>query len=212
MGVNIFHGYGFGIAKPGGFVPVAISTLVHSSEWAHSRCIPFGASHSRLHSGPRKTSAQRTSSSTSRRLTSPSMPSLTGQPYTGSWPFPITGIWSSRCCPRLGYLSCGVTAPLRWWLSRSCTSWRQKLLARMTEGGTPQPLVPRRLPRCQWCSRLEQTVDPSRPSRLARTPPRPPASQAIWRRNRNLRLSPSSEQMSTFSHGNRRRCLGSLGR
>jgi hypothetical protein len=27
MGVNIFHGYGFGIAKPGGFVPVAISTL-----------------------------------------------------------------------------------------------------------------------------------------------------------------------------------------
>jgi hypothetical protein len=27
MGVNIFHVYGFGIAKPGGFVPVAISTL-----------------------------------------------------------------------------------------------------------------------------------------------------------------------------------------
>jgi hypothetical protein len=26
MGVNIFHGYEFGIAKPGGFVPVAIST------------------------------------------------------------------------------------------------------------------------------------------------------------------------------------------
>jgi hypothetical protein len=26
MDVNIFHGYGFGIAKPGGFVPVAIST------------------------------------------------------------------------------------------------------------------------------------------------------------------------------------------
>jgi hypothetical protein len=26
MGVNIFHGYGFGIAKPDGFVPVAIST------------------------------------------------------------------------------------------------------------------------------------------------------------------------------------------
>jgi hypothetical protein len=25
MGVNIFHGYGFGIAKPSGFVPVAIS-------------------------------------------------------------------------------------------------------------------------------------------------------------------------------------------
>ena len=31
MGVNIFHGYGFGIAKPGGFVPVAISsgTIAH---------------------------------------------------------------------------------------------------------------------------------------------------------------------------------------
>jgi hypothetical protein len=27
MGVNIFHGYGFGIAKPDGFVPVAISML-----------------------------------------------------------------------------------------------------------------------------------------------------------------------------------------
>jgi hypothetical protein len=26
MGVNIFHEYGFGIAKPGGFVPVAISS------------------------------------------------------------------------------------------------------------------------------------------------------------------------------------------
>ena len=25
MGVNIFHGYGFGTAKPSGFVPVAIS-------------------------------------------------------------------------------------------------------------------------------------------------------------------------------------------
>jgi hypothetical protein len=25
MGINIFHGYGFGIAKPDGFVPVAIS-------------------------------------------------------------------------------------------------------------------------------------------------------------------------------------------
>jgi hypothetical protein len=36
MGVNIFHGYGFGIAKPGGFVPVAISNsevqLVETAE------------------------------------------------------------------------------------------------------------------------------------------------------------------------------------
>jgi hypothetical protein len=27
MGVNIFHEYGFGIAKPDGFIPVAISNL-----------------------------------------------------------------------------------------------------------------------------------------------------------------------------------------
>jgi hypothetical protein len=27
MGTDIFHGYGFGTAKPSGFVPVAISTL-----------------------------------------------------------------------------------------------------------------------------------------------------------------------------------------
>jgi hypothetical protein len=27
MGINIFHGYGFGTAKPSGFVPVDISRL-----------------------------------------------------------------------------------------------------------------------------------------------------------------------------------------
>jgi hypothetical protein len=27
MSINIFHGYGFGIAKPDGFVPVAISIV-----------------------------------------------------------------------------------------------------------------------------------------------------------------------------------------
>jgi hypothetical protein len=27
MSINIFHGYGFGIAKPGGFVPIAISSI-----------------------------------------------------------------------------------------------------------------------------------------------------------------------------------------
>jgi hypothetical protein len=32
MGVNIFHGYEFGIAKPGGFVPVAISRRKSSEE------------------------------------------------------------------------------------------------------------------------------------------------------------------------------------
>jgi hypothetical protein len=26
MGIDIFHGYGFGTVKPSGFVPVAIST------------------------------------------------------------------------------------------------------------------------------------------------------------------------------------------
>jgi hypothetical protein len=31
MGVNIFRGYGFGIAKPSGFVPVAISRHVAKS-------------------------------------------------------------------------------------------------------------------------------------------------------------------------------------
>jgi hypothetical protein len=34
MGVNIFHGYEFGIAKPGGFVPVAISRCVVGGGWA----------------------------------------------------------------------------------------------------------------------------------------------------------------------------------
>jgi hypothetical protein len=28
MDIDIFHGYGFGIAKPSGFVPVAISNCV----------------------------------------------------------------------------------------------------------------------------------------------------------------------------------------
>jgi hypothetical protein len=43
------------------------------------------------------------------------------------------GIWSSRCRPLLGSSPCGATAPLRLRLSRSCTPWRRKLLARMTE-------------------------------------------------------------------------------
>jgi hypothetical protein len=110
--------------------------LVHSPEWALNWCITLGASCSWLHSGQRKTSAQRTSSSTLRRLTSRSMPSLAGRPCTGSWPLPITGIWSSRCRPQLGSSSCGATAPLRLRLWRSCTPWRQKLLARTTERGT----------------------------------------------------------------------------
>jgi hypothetical protein len=119
------------------------------SEVGHNRCIPLGASCSRLHSGQRRTSARRTSSSTSQRLTSPSMPSLAGRPCTSSWPLPIMGIWSSRCRPLLGSSSCGATMPLRWRLSRSCTPWRQKMLARTTEGRTPRPLVPRCLPKVQ---------------------------------------------------------------
>jgi hypothetical protein len=31
MGIDIFHGYGFGTAKPSGFVPVAISRLEHET-------------------------------------------------------------------------------------------------------------------------------------------------------------------------------------
>jgi hypothetical protein len=186
--------------------------LAHSPEWALNRCIPLGASHSRLLSGLRKTSALRTFSSTLRRLTSLSMPSLAGWPYTGSWPLPITGTWSSRCHPLLGSSPCGATAPLRLQLSRSCTPWRQKPLAQMTGGGTPRLPVPRRLPRCLRCNHLGQTASPSRPSGLAGIPPRPLASRAICRRNRKSRSSPSSRQMPKYSHGNRHRCLGSLGR
>jgi hypothetical protein len=75
-------------------------------------------------------------------------------------------------------------------------------------GGTPRLPVPR----CQRCSHPEQTAVPSRPSRSAWTPPRPLASRVIWQRNRKSRSSLSSRQMSTYLHGNRRRCLGSPGR
>jgi hypothetical protein len=88
---------------------------------ALNRCIPLGASRSRLHSGLRKTSAQRTSSSMLRRLTSRSMPSLAGRPCTGPWPLPITGIWSSRCRLQPGSSPCGAITPLRLRLWRSCT-------------------------------------------------------------------------------------------
>jgi hypothetical protein len=79
-------------------------------------------------------------------------------------------------------------------------------------GGTPRLPVSRRLPRCLGYNHLEKTAVPSRPSSSAGIPPRPLASWAIWRRNRKSRSSPSSKQMSTYSHGNRRRCLGSPGR
>jgi hypothetical protein len=138
----------------------------------------------------------------------PSTPSSADQPCTGSWALPITGIWSSRCRPQPRSSPCVATAPLRLQLWRSCTPWRQRLLARMTEGGTPRPLGPRRLPRCQKCGHLEQTTSLSRSSSSVRVPPRPLALRVIWRRNRNSRLSPSFRQMSTCSHGSHHRCLG----
>jgi hypothetical protein len=53
---------------------------------------------------------------------------------------------------------------------------------------------------------------PIKATRLYADSPRPLALRVIWRKNRNSRLSPSSRQMPTCSHGSRRRCLGSPGR
>jgi hypothetical protein len=39
IGIDIFHGYGFGMAKPSGFVPVAISILALSCGTLKSPCI-----------------------------------------------------------------------------------------------------------------------------------------------------------------------------
>jgi hypothetical protein len=80
--------------------------------------------------------------------------------------------------------------------------------SRPDDRGTPQPLAPRRLPRCRRCGHPERTMSPSRPSSSAQVPPRPLALRVIWRKNRNSRSSPSSSQMPTCSHGSRRRCLG----
>jgi hypothetical protein len=55
---------------------------------------PLGSIALPSHSGPKRTFAQRTYSSMSRRLTSRSMPSLADRPYSTSWPFPTTSIWS----------------------------------------------------------------------------------------------------------------------
>jgi hypothetical protein len=51
----------------------------------------------------------------------PSMPSSAGRPCTGSWPLPITGIWSLRCHPWPGSSLCRATAPLCLRLWKSCT-------------------------------------------------------------------------------------------
>jgi hypothetical protein len=50
MGVNIFHGYEFGIAKPGGFVPVASLVLIWHSNGLETT--PSDAGH--LHSCTRR--------------------------------------------------------------------------------------------------------------------------------------------------------------
>jgi hypothetical protein len=46
MGIDIFHGYGFGMAKPSGFVPVAISR--HSSSRLR---LPTSAPHTNMMTG-----------------------------------------------------------------------------------------------------------------------------------------------------------------
>jgi hypothetical protein len=47
------------------------------------------------------------------------------------------------------------------------------------EGGTPRPLAPRHLPRCQRCGHPERTTSPLRPSGSAQIPPRPLALRVI---------------------------------
>jgi hypothetical protein len=47
MGVNIFHGYEFGIAKLGGFVPVAISSCARRLHVPLARCALLATSRSR---------------------------------------------------------------------------------------------------------------------------------------------------------------------
>jgi hypothetical protein len=80
------------------------------------------------------------------------------------------------------------------------------------EGRDPSTSYTKTPTKCLRCNHLGQTASPSRPSGLARIPPRPLASRVIWRRNRNSRSSPSSRQTPTYSHGNHLRCLGSPGR
>jgi hypothetical protein len=76
----------------------------------------------------------------------------------------------------------------------------------------PSTPTPRRPSRRQRYNHLEWMVSPSTPSGSLRTPPRPLALRVIWTRNRNSRSSLSSRQLPTYSHGSRRRCLGSPGR
>jgi hypothetical protein len=85
--------------------------------------------------------------------------------------------------------------------------------ARPDDGGRNPSTSGTKAPtKCRRCDHPEQTMSPSRPSNSVRVPPRPLALRVIWRKNRNSRSSPSSRQMPTYSHGSRRRCLGSPGR
>jgi hypothetical protein len=79
-------------------------------------------------------------------------------------------------------------------------------IARPDDGGDPSTRAPSKVPKVQ------PSGADGGPARSARIPPRPPASQGTWEKNRNSRSSPSSKQMSTSSLGSRHRCLGSLGR
>jgi hypothetical protein len=138
-------------------------THAHSLEWALSRCIPLGASHSRLHSGLRKTSALRTSSSMLRRLTSLLMPSL-GWPCTSSWPLPITGaLYQFMAIAHYGYLVLKMSSPAGVLIVRGDRSAALAAIE-MMGGGTPRLPIPRRLPRCLRGNQLGQTASPSRPS------------------------------------------------
>jgi hypothetical protein len=48
MGIDIFHGYGFGTAKPSGFVPVAISSAT-AAQRREERALPGRPSLLRCH-------------------------------------------------------------------------------------------------------------------------------------------------------------------
>jgi hypothetical protein len=85
--------------------------------------------------------------------------------------------------------------------------------ARPDDGGRNPSTSGTKAPtKCRRCGHPEPMTSPSRPSGSAWILPRPLALRVIWRRNRNLRSSPSSREMPTCSHGSRRRCLGFLGR
>jgi hypothetical protein len=85
--------------------------------------------------------------------------------------------------------------------------------ARPDDGGrNPSTSGTKAPPRRQRYDHPERMVSPSKPSGSLRIAPRPLALRVIWARNRNSRSSLSSRQMSTCSHGSRRRCLRSPGR